>query len=226
VACPSPDIVAAGTHVADAIMGAVDDYSRLQGVLRPGEQLLWWGRPDPRLWFTGADLLLIPFSILWCGSAIAFDVGFSSGGRPVFAVFGVPLIAAGLYLVVGRFFYKHYRKKRTVYGITTQRALVAVGARSLVDAPWPPLVDPAWPGQPLRIRRSRDGTHASVILDHTGVTTLVLGPRGWERRSRVPGNTGLEYGTSRPQVAFYDVADAAAMLAALAQARGRNDPAS
>ena len=39
----------------------------------------------------------------------------------------------------------------------------------------------------------------------------------------MPGNTGLEYlpgGRTSPQVAFYDVADAAAMLAALDQAKG------
>jgi hypothetical protein len=73
----------------------------------------------------------------------------------------VPFIAIGLYMVVGRFFYKHYRKKQTVYGITTRRALVAAGARSLADAPWP--------NQTVTVRRARDGTHASVILENTGM---------------------------------------------------------
>jgi len=196
----------------------VDDYAQLQAVLRPGEQLLWCGKPDHRLWFTGADLYLIPFSVLWCSFAIFWEAGASSGG-PFFAVWGVPFIAIGLYMVVGRFFYKHYRKKQTVYGITTQRALVAVGARSLADAPWA--------HQPVTIRRSQDGTHASVILENTGMTE-----RGFGWRSRgisMPGNTGLEYFPSRgssPQVAFYDVADAAAMLAALDQARGGSELAS
>ncbi len=201
------------------ILGAVDDYARLQALLRPGEQLLWCGRPDPRLWFTSADLYLIPFSVLWCGFAIFWEAGASRSGGPFFAAFGVPFIAIGLYMVAGRFFYKHYRKKQTVYGITTQRALVAAGARSLADAPWP--------HQPVTIRRARDGTHASVILENTGVTARGLGRRS--RGSSMPGNTGLEYfpgGRTSPQVAFYDVADAAAMLAALDQARGTSELAS
>lgn len=153
--------------------------------------MLWCGRPDPRLWFTGADLRQIPFSVLWCGFAIFWEVGAGRSGGPFFAAFGVPFIAIGLYMVAGRFFYKYYRKKQTVYAITTQRALVAVGARSLADAPWP--------HQPVTIRRSRDGTHASVILEN------------------FPGRG------SSPQVAFYDVADPAAMVAALDEARGRSE---
>jgi hypothetical protein len=197
----------------------VDDYARLQGFLRPGEQLLWCGRPDPRLWFTSADLYLIPFSIVWCGFAIFWDAGASRSAGPGFTVFGVPFIAIGLYMVVGRFFYKHYRKKQTVYGITTQRALVAVGARSLADAPWL--------HQPVTVRRARNGTHASVILTDTGGTARGLGSRS--RGSSMPGNTGLEYFPGRrtnPQVAFYDVADAAAMLAAMDQARSSSELAS
>ena len=191
----------------------MDEYAQFQASLRPGEQLLWCGRPDPRLWFTAADLYLIPFSVMWCGFAIFWELGASRGGGPFFTLWGVPFIAIGLYMVVGRFFYKHYRKKQTVYGITTQRALVAAGARSLADAPWP--------NQTVTVRRARDGTHASVILENTGMIARGL---GWPSRGRgFPGNTGLEYFPGRrtsPPVAFYDVADAAAMLAALDQARG------
>jgi hypothetical protein len=97
---------------------------------------------------------------------------------------GVPFVAVGLYMAVGRFFYKHYRQKRTVYGITTQRALVAVGAQPVLYADWP--------GLPVTIRPSRDGTHTSVILEATGVTALVLWIGGWGRRSyrETPGSNG------------------------------------
>lgn len=199
----------------------MDDYARLRASLRPGEQLLWCGRPDPRLWFTGADLYLIPLSLFGygCGFPIFWEGGAGRSGGPFFAAFGVLWIASGLYMVAGRFFYKHYRKKQTVYGIATQRALVAAGARSLADAPWP--------HQPVTIRRARDGTHASVILENTAVTARGLGRRS--RGSSWTANTGLEYfpgGRTSPQVALYDVADAAAMLAALGQARGSSELAS
>jgi hypothetical protein len=185
----------------------VDDLVPLQSRLRPGEQLLWLGQPDPKVWFTTADLYLIPVSILWCGFAIVWEVGASrEGGVP--NIWGIPFIAAGLYLVFGRFFYKRYQKKRTAYAITTQRALVVTGKRALLDSPWGL--------QPISVRRSRDGRHATVILDSTGM-------RASGRRNRsTPGNTGTDIGPWRadPPVAFYDVADPELMLAALGQVRG------
>jgi hypothetical protein len=42
----------------------VDPAAQLQLYLRPGEQLLWSGRPDPNVRFTPADAFLVPFSIL------------------------------------------------------------------------------------------------------------------------------------------------------------------
>jgi len=82
--------------------------------LRPGERLLWIGRPDPKVRFTQADLYLIPLSILWCVLAIGWEVGASrESGGPVPNIWGIPFVAAGLYLVFGRFFSKRYQKRRT-----------------------------------------------------------------------------------------------------------------
>ena len=72
------------------MLGIVDDYARLQRVLRPGEELLWWDRPDPGLWFIREDLFLVPLGVLWCGVAVVTAVGFSRAGGPFFAVLGVP----------------------------------------------------------------------------------------------------------------------------------------
>jgi hypothetical protein len=187
---------------------------RIQQHLRPGEQLLWCGSPDPAVWFTTADLYLIPFSIAWCGFAVFWEAGASGGGGPFFAAWGAMFVVIGLYMVIGRFFYKHHRKKQTVYGITTQRALVAVGAQSLTDSPWL--------GTPITIQRSRDGRHASVILEGTAAPARSFGRRntyrGW------PGNSGLDafpWRTASAPVAFYDVANPDSMLAALDQARGQ-----
>ena len=61
---------------------AVDDFAPLR-FLRPGEQLLWHGKPDPAVWFTPADLYVIPITVLWCGFAIFWDVGPWRAGVPV-----------------------------------------------------------------------------------------------------------------------------------------------
>lgn len=190
----------------------MDAYLQLQQYLRPGERLLWSGRPDPTVWLTAADMFMIPFSILWGGFAIFWEIGVSSGGPNFGTIWGIPFVALGLYMIFGRFFYKKYRKKRTCYGITDQRALVAIGPGQLSDSP---LRD-----QPITVRRSRDGRHVTVTIG-----SAVAGPRR-ARSSYAAGsfyaNTGLELlarNVTLP-MAFYDVEDADAMLSAMDQVRG------
>jgi hypothetical protein len=185
-----------------------DPYVQLQARLRSGERLLWSGCPDPEVWFTPADAFLIPFSILWGGFAIFWEAGVSGG--PVFGViWGIPFVAVGASMIVGRFFYKRYRKKRTCYGISDQRAIVAVGA-VFSDSPLR--------NQPVTVRRSRNGRHATAIIG------------AWPGQRRTGGlysasfyaNTGMELVARHMAlpVAFYDVADPDAMLTALDQVRG------
>jgi hypothetical protein len=79
----------------------MDPLAQLQPCLRPGEQLLWHGRPDPRVWFAPADAFLIPFSILWCAFAVFWEAS-AAGAGPVFAaLWGIPFVVAGLYLSSG-----------------------------------------------------------------------------------------------------------------------------
>lgn len=117
-----------------AILTAVDPYL-LQRYLRPGERLLWSGCPDPAATFTPADAFLIPFSVMWGGFAVFWEVGVSAGGPNFGTIWGLPFVAIGLYFIFGRFFYKRYRKRRTCYGITDQRALVTVGSGQMSDSP-------------------------------------------------------------------------------------------
>lgn len=185
----------------------------LQANLRADEQLLWHGVPDQRVWFAPADAFLIPFSFMWCAFAVFWESSVVTGGGPVFAeVWGVPFIAIGGYFVVGRFAYKRYRKGRTTYGITSQRAVI-VAPRSFSDMPLQ--------HQPVTVKRTRDGRHASVVFGTNadpGRGSLFRTSMTWHY-----ANTGMEplaRGASLP-FAFYDVADPDAMLAALDQARTR-----
>jgi hypothetical protein len=117
-----------------------------------------------------------------------------------------------VYFVAGRFAYKRYRKGRTSYGITTQRALV-VTAQTFADMPLQ--------HQPVTVRRTRDGRHASVVFGSTpspGRGSPFRASGSW-----YCANTGLDplaRGAGLP-FAFYDVADPDAMLAALEQARAQ-----
>jgi hypothetical protein len=190
-----------------------DAQLQLEPHLRAGERLLWCGRPDPLVRLTPVDGFLIPFSILWTSFAIFWEIGVSTSGSPAAAVFGVPFLAIGGYLVFGRFLYKSYRKKRTFYGITAQRAMIFVTPGTLTDIP---LLQ-----QPASIRRSRDGRHASVVIGPAPVPRRSGFLRTRSTSWAYYANTGTEplaRGVVMP-FAFYDVADGDAMLSALDQAR-------
>jgi hypothetical protein len=190
---------------------------RLAGYLRPGEQLLWSGRPDPAVLLGPGDAFMIPFSIFWLAFAIFWESGvIGSGAGPFFVIWGVPFLAIGSYAVAGRFVYKRINKKRTVYGITGQRAIIVAG-NVVSDMPLR--------GVPTTVRYSRVGNHASVMFgDLSGrpdrePNFLGRRPRSRAYYANAYGNTGMELLTRRSFLpfAFYDVADPAAMLAALSQ---------
>lgn len=61
---------------------------------------------------------------------------------------------------LSRFVVKGWRKRRTVYAVTDELVLVAVGARYVADAPVA--------GLSVTTRLSRDAQHANVILGPNG----------------------------------------------------------
>lgn len=107
--------------------------SRLQRYLLPGERLAWTGRPPAGARFSGRDVFLIPFSLLWGGFAIFWEAAVlgipitapSGSGPPLFmALFGIPFVVIGLYLIFGRFWVDAWMRANTLYALTDRRALV------------------------------------------------------------------------------------------------------
>ena len=187
----------------------MDPAVRLQPHLRPDEQLLWYGVPDPRVWFAPADVFMVPVSIFWCAFAVFWEHGASAHGGLPFALFGIVFIAVGVYFVFGRFIYKHYSKKGTTYGISTRRALI-VRPGFFADMPLE--------HQAVTVKWARDSRHASVLIGNAAPGT---GFRFGQPPSWFYANSGLELLVRNGGLpfAFYDVADAEAMLHALDQAR-------
>jgi hypothetical protein len=97
----------------------------IKAVLTRGERLLWCGRPARGLLFVRSDVLLVPFSLLWCGFAILWLSMVVKNGAPAFFyVLGAAFVCIGLFLVVGRFAFDAWLRSRTFYGVTDQRAIV------------------------------------------------------------------------------------------------------
>ena len=68
---------------------------------------------------------------------------------------GIPFVAIGLYLVVGRFFYKRWDRRRTRYAITDQRVVIIRSAGRDVKS--------GALAEPNEVKRRRDGEHATFV---------------------------------------------------------------
>jgi len=100
--------------------------SDFQGRLLPGERIQWTGMPPSGILLTPADAMRIPFSLLWGGFAVFWEWSvLHSGQAPgFFALWGIPFVLIGLYLIVGRFFADAWMRAGTSYAVTNQRVLI------------------------------------------------------------------------------------------------------
>lgn len=104
----------------------------VQQELDSGERLLWAGMPKQGMVFRHSDLYRIPFSLLWGGFAIFWELSVLStapsekagAARLMFSLFGIPFVLVGLYLIFGRFIYDSKKRAKTFYGLTDQRAII------------------------------------------------------------------------------------------------------
>ncbi len=167
--------------------------------LRPDEHLCWAGTSDPAKLFAGQDVFLVPFSVLWCGFAVYWEVTAATSGAPTFfLVFGGVFVLLGLFFVFGRFLLKGHRKRTTVYAVTSRRALV---------------ITPRGSGEvsvgrtDRTITWSKDRRHCSVEWNTgqpSGLQAFVSGSGA----ARLYANTGLDAFAFGPQpFAFWDVRD-------------------
>lgn len=112
--------------------------------LETGESLLWAGVPKQGVILRSIDVFMIPFSIFWCGFAIFWVLSaFKTTDSPFFALFGVPFVLVGFYMVAGRFFVDSRARANTYYGLTDRRVLIVSGlfSRTIKSLPLATLHD-------------------------------------------------------------------------------------
>jgi len=112
--------------------------------------------------FTGADLLIVPFSLIWCGFAFFWEAEVIKMKAPLLMrLWGIPFVLVGLFFVFGRFLYNARRRERTFYGLTDRRAIIISGLSQGTT-------------QSLSLRTL--GVSLSERSDMSG--TITLGPHG------------------------------------------------
>lgn len=154
-----------------------DIRRRLQQHLSPGEELLWAGVPRQGLVLKPSDAVAIPFSLLWGGFAIFWEVAvWLDGAAGLFKLWGMPLVLIGLYLMAGRFFYDAWARRHIVYAVTSQRILILRGDKSYL------LGVESW------VERLDLVTLPKMTLHEKGdgSGTIVFGPL-WTRAGSSPG---------------------------------------
>ena len=106
------------------------DYIAYKQYLVNGEYVLWQGMPEKGNLISRSDIFMIPFSILWCGFAIFWEITAITSGAPFFfALWGIPFVCVGLYIVFGRFIWTAWTRKRTRYVITNKKIIRFRGKR-------------------------------------------------------------------------------------------------
>ncbi len=98
-------------------------------------------------------------------------------------LWGIPFILIGLYMLVGRFFYDAWRRMRTYYGLTSERAIIAYG-RSYKS------IDLA-ACQEIRVEKFRDG-RGSIAFGAEPAFYSNRGLSGWSGQPMVPTLEGIE----------------------------------
>lgn len=111
---------------------------RFEPYLLAGERIVWTARPKAGIMFTALDFFVVPFSLLWGGFAFFWEALVLLQGAPwPFALYGVPFVLIGLFMIVGRFIADAWVRDRTIYAMTSRRALLLkdIGRPWLNSAP-------------------------------------------------------------------------------------------
>lgn len=182
----------------------------VSGGLAPSERVLWTGSPVRYPLFDRADLLRVPFLIIWFGFGIFWEYGVTTmttveGGPrygPFFRILGAAILAIGVCSVVGKLVADQVRLRHTVYTLTDRSVAVKWTIFGAVRS---------------NTRKLRDLGTPRLTESSNGVGTIRFG-----RNDIMFMGTGRRMGGLLP-ITLREIEDARLVLAAVDQARTNSD---
>jgi membrane protein implicated in regulation of membrane protease activity len=107
----------------------IDPRSEVIDQMQGDEKLLWADKPARGIKFRFTDIFLTVFGIAWLSFSI-FWTYMAMDASIAFALFGIPFILVGVYLLIGRYFFEAISRKNTVYALTDKRIIEKSGVIS------------------------------------------------------------------------------------------------
>ena len=103
----------------------------IQFDLNRGETQLWAGTPRQGIVLGPLDFFLIPFGLMWIKFSVSVEMSIPRGSTPLFMrVLGVGVILIACHFTFGRLVADALRRRRIVYGVTSDRVIIANGSTS------------------------------------------------------------------------------------------------
>ena len=116
-----------GTETGTRTGAPADDHARVpgwEGILDPGERILWQGRPDQRFHVDGGDLFGAGFGLIFAGFAVFWMLMAARMDAP-FWMFGLIHFSVGVGLVFKTILGPTLQRRQTWYTLTDRRAFIA-----------------------------------------------------------------------------------------------------
>lgn len=148
-------------------MTTLDHYDFCKPYISDNEYILWEGAPEKGFTFTSRDLVMIPFSLFWLAFALFWEFSVITSTSSLFmAIWGLPFVGVGIYLLFGRFIQSICLRNKTFYIITNKKLIIRSGGK-------------------IKLYQAEDIPPMDIHLHKNGNGTILFWQESYHRRQKI-----------------------------------------